>query len=1779
VILIAINVAGLIWIQHTATSHTGGRVHVLSAWPIRNVDSTDRFTLVFDEILADSSQVGHMLIHSPFVVEPHTDGHWIWSAPNRLEYRLDKPLAPGKIYHIGPVIDFEEQTGRILVGDSKFCFKTRPLRLMTCELDSSDRTHVNLSLSFNQPVLPTDLLVHTTVIGVEDSSHLDPVCLTREPSANLVLRVDRPLSEELEIVLDGSLSGADGELPLGSSVTQKLKLISSFSLERAEASRSTFEDTVRVTLDFTRVLDRNQPTPKIVLNPSVEGIQTQFYWDELRLRGAFKCGQSYSATVGANLLAEDGTRLGEDKTISFEIPDRRPGVKFPLDYGILNPHGNLTLDVEVVNIMGLELGVSRVLPNNIVAHLRGEGPHPTSRDVVNRSIPLHLHRNTLKTMALDLRELLGRPFGVYRISADASDHTWTNDSAIVTVTDLAITSKRERSGLLVWVTSLSTAMPVPAVTVNAISYNNQILASAVTDADGIARLIVPDNDPDGPPWVILAQLGEDLCFLRTDRRPEVIDGVDQSGRDTPDTYDVMLFTERGVYRPGDTIHLTGIIRDVFGSIPPSFPLAINIYRPDGKNVATLTVKAKATGQGVFQVDYPTREDGQLGRYRFNVGLPGLKDPLGEVTALVEAFVPIRMELKAEPTSVRFGPGMKPTISIETRYLFGKPAAGLPIVVTGYYRQAQHESKRLPDFSFGDPRETRRLPIPRIQKLLDENGRIELELDPPKSKYTGLWRGELQVTVTEPGSRSVSKNLTILMDTSDRYVGLRCPTGRLVRTDLPVQIEWTQLTGDDEEAKPGPVEFKVDRVEYDSTIQRVNGRYVWKSTEHLNPVLKPTTLNGSIPAVTGVMEIICPQGGLYRVTATDQISGCRTVFEFHAAAGETEAQLLAMNRPEQLEIVLDKASYKPGSIAKALIRSPLSGMLLLTLETDRVIHKEVLKLEGNSMTAEFPVPVDFRGGAFATGTVVRAIDPAMDKWLPHRAVGMARLVADHQNHELALTIDAPEQVRPGGTISVSVQTEPSIDATRPCVVLLWAVDEGILLTTQYEARDPIDYFLAHRAAVVETTDIYSDLLPDHNRPTSMERIGADEDIDRAGQIRRSPVPVRHREAAVVWQTAMPVGADGGLTVDMAMPQITGRMRILAIAIDHDSYGCAEKKVMLTAPLMVESSWPRFVGPGDEFRVPVKMFNATGFPIEVALTWDTEGPVTVESEFDSGNISVPSSEPVTVWLIAKGDAMGPVSVRMMAIVVTSSQGALAAACRATFPIRPISPLASRSSISRIKADELLTIAPPTEFLPGMSHTKICISALPKVKLLSAVESLLDYPYGCVEQTTSRLYALLHAGDILSSESPVDVRSGRVAGMIEAGITRLWSMQTRNGGIGYWPGDRHADAWGSAYAASFLLEARRAGYKIDQRFNKNLIEYLRTSLNNGGDGLDANKRALICHVLAAFNQPQQGWMARLGERLDILDMAGRAHLAAAWYLTGRRDRALGSLPSGIVNIDITKKSRSGIMSQVRQEAVLLNTLLDIAPQHVWIPILVRRLEAARVNGTWSNTLATATAIAALARYEGAVQQDSQFTGAVRMNDTEVLAFDQNAPATYSVVSLSEPIQITTSGTGDVYISVRHEGLLLDAHSTAYDQQIKVRRVWSDSESQPINPGESLLRVGDLVHVEVTISTTNLDPEEIVENVAIVDALPGGMEVENPRLAVSYRGNDSSQCTPDRVEFRDDRVIIFTSVGKIPTTYRYALRVVTAGKFAVPPIQASCMYDSLIASIHGSGHVEIDP
>ncbi|NQT53722.1 alpha-2-macroglobulin family protein [bacterium] len=1226
------------------------------------------------------------------------------------------------------------------------------------------------------------------------------------------------------------------------------------------------------------------------------------------------------------------------------------------------------------------------------------------------------------------------------------------------------------------------------------------------------------------------------------------------------------------------MHLRAIVRGPGMKAPEPFPVQIRIERPDGRRFKTFTTTLSRWGTA--EVDVPLPEWARLGRYRAEVHLPQGKERLGTEVFRVEEFMPDRMKVEATADERRYGPGDTLQVTVKARHLFGAPAAGRKVSVRCVLQSADFELDDAKNFRFADSgKEFEPITEDLGHAMLDGDGKatfafhVPTKLAPPSGLFA-----RFVATVHEVGGRAVSTSLVRDVDAYPHYIGIARERDGAVE---PRKSERFLVKAVRPDGSPAPVaqplEATLYRVVWNTILRRDrNGRYRYLSEREERPAGEATV---AVQNGAGTVAFTPPAAGLYRLRVAEQATGVSADLTFHCSG--TGYVPWAREKPERLELVPDKKSYAPGETARVLIKAPFAGQALVTIEGDRVHLARTVTLEKNTGEFTFTMQAAYGPNVYCTAAVVRRVRPGA-KWAPHRAFGSVPIVLDSAPQRLTVEVGSPKETRPGGPLRVAVKVRDAAGNGTPAEITLAAVDEGICQLIRFETPDPWSFFYGKRGLDVRSADVYALLMPE----VAKRKVGGQAAPGGGGpgedeRRRLNPIRAERVKTIALWQGAVETGPDGTAEVVLDVPHFNGQLRLMAVATGTSHFGSAEQPVVVKQPLLIRTTFPRFLSPGDDFSVPVAVFNNTKQSGDVKLT--ITGSDGVEfSPNGKQSVRVAAGKEGTVVFNVHASAVPGV----MKLQVSAVLGDETATEDVEIAVRPPATLRFASGSGAVPAGQTAHFDVPGGWVEGTAKYSLTFTSLPGIKLGNSLRYVLHYPYGCVEQTTSSAMPLLYLGDVAALAEPDVFGGDSIEPYVQAGIDRVLSMQVHTGGFGYWPGDYTTYPWGSAYATHFLVEARKAGYAVYKDNLDAALAYLDTYLKEEEDDKHTLPvKAYACMVLALGGRPNRSWAQRLFEDRSALPPYSRCHLAAALALTkqpGLAKTLIGSVPVP----DGTGPADTGglLHSSTRETAILLSVFADVAPDHPNIPELLRRLEKAMDNGRWRSTQENAFALMALGKYlRHKNEKDVDFLAEASVDGKHLTRFTQNDRVRLAPENLGgRTVNVKVTGKGTLYYYWTAEGVPTSGKMPEFDNGLTIRRTLRSRDGRELNAAA-------IPHGEVVVIDLAVRANHTVENVAISDLLPAGFEIENPRLATAETvrtdgdGKDKKPMrknllSPDRVEMRDDRLLLFTTVGSSKTYhYRYVVRAVTQGTFALPPVSASCMYDPGIASAHGAGHIQV--
>jgi hypothetical protein len=962
----------------------------------------------------------------------------------------------------------------------------------------------------------------------------------------------------------------------------------------------------------------------------------------------------------------------------------------------------------------------------------------------------------------------------------------------VLVSDLGLMAKAgEDDTLIVFVTDIRTTDTVGGAEVTLLDYQQQTLASGRTDRDGIVRLPV-----ERPAFLATVRHGGQTGYLRLDGGSALpIAHFDVAGTRSPKGLKGFLYGERGIWRPGDTMHLTFILHDPGRKIAADHPVRFDFLDPRGQLVRTVTRTQSTDGFYAFEV--ATAPDAPTGSYTARVSVGGATF---DKTLKVETVMPNRLKIAMDFGTDQLRAGSRIGGVLTSAWLHGAPARSLKADVELALSPARTSFAGLPEYVFDDP--TRRFDTER-QKIfegsLDETGHARVDAAvSAEALAPGKLRADFTTRVFEPGGAFSIDRFSIPYSPYARYVGIRTPKGDRTRgmllTDTKHRVDVALVDPDGAPAGDGEVEVKLYKVDW---------RWWWEKGEEdlaaWADASVHTPLSSAVVKVTNgkgawEIEVKYPDWGRYLVTAADKGGGHRTgkvvYIDWPGWAGRGQKE--TGGGASVLAFAPDKAEYAPGETVTLTIPTPQKGRGLVSLESgSRVLRTEWIEARGQETRFTFTATAEMAPNVYAHVTLLQPHAQTAND-LPIRLYGIAPVRVVSPRTRLQPVLEVPEVMAPEATSTVTVR-----EATgRPMAYTLAVVDEGLLGLTRFQTPNPWDHFYAREALAVRTWDLYDDVLGAYG--AAMERmlaIGGDEAGAAAPGRRANRFPPVVRFLGPFRLRAKATG-----THRVELPQYVGAVRVMVVAGKDGAFGAAEKSAFVRRPLMLLATLPRVLGPEESVALPVSVFALEPKVKDVAVSVATSGPLEVAAERKK-----------TLTFAAVGDEVVEFGLRtkpglgVATATVTATSGTEKAVQRIELDVRSSTARVVDVVGGQVKPGEAWTPAIALPGLAGTNEATLEVSRVPPIDLGRRLEYLIGYPHGCVEQTVSAAFPQLYLGKLLELTPE---KKARVETNVKAALERLRRFQATDGGFGYWPGDNDSADWATNYAGHFAVEAQKAG-----------------------------------------------------------------------------------------------------------------------------------------------------------------------------------------------------------------------------------------------------------------------------------------------------------------------------------------------------------------------------------
>lgn len=1381
------------------------------------------------------------------------------------------------------------------------------------------------------------------------------------------------------------------------------------------------------------------------------------------------------------------------------------------------------------------------------------------------------------------------------------------DRRFILITDLGLIMKEAANGTrVIYVQSFSRRGPVEGVEIAVLSQNGTVLKNATTNGIGKAELpSLRGLQREKAPVALVAKNGDDLAFIpwaKSERHLNTsrfdVGGVSYSQKLA---LEASLFTERGIYRPGESMHVGGIVRqrDWSGDLT-GLPLELVVVNAK-QDVAGRYPLNLAAG-GVFSQTIPTAETAPTGPWRVYLERPRPADArsrqsstyLGGTIVRVEEFQPDRLKMKAkfQPAA---GDGWRSpdnlAVAVQLDTLFGIPAAERRVAAKLHLAPTTPRFAKWPGWRFGLSGENRfdSKEILLADGQTDEHGQATLPLN-LEAHTAPMLRARVELEGFEAdGGRGVRTELSTLVSRQSYLIGHKADRhlGYLDGRD-PISVDIVAIGPDSKPVAVADLTRVLVQTKHISVLTKQrNGNLGYESQPRDETV---ETVAVALPAATEKLALPLDRPGRFR-------------YEFRNAAGQTLCSIpffvagkgdaaKNLERSGELEIKFPDKKWLPGEELEFSLTTPFTGTGLITVERDTVLEQVWFKCDSKSSVQKIRLPDKLEGGAYLHVVMARALD-SPDVFLNPLASGIMPIPAARGQREMVVTLDSPDRARPGERLTIGYT------APKEGQMVIWAVDEGIHLVSNYQAPDPLAKLLPTAALEVETYQLMDVLLPEFTLLRKALAIGGDGGEGASIpvlQLGLNPFKRRRDAPVVYWSGFVPCGPERREVFYELPEYFAGRLKIMAVAVAPDSIGVGQGQSIVKGDFVLTATTPLFVVPGDEFTASVTVANQLEGAVitdQVTVKVDPQGGVEIIEAAPEAQ-TIPVGKEVTLSYRCRATAqLGNAELKFTAASGTSRQES-----RSSFSVRPGVARAAKVQSGWFRNGSH-DVAVDHPLFQQFAERRAIVSTTPLGLAHGLSAYLKEYPHGCTEQITSRAFPWL----VLKDDANFGVDQAEAAKAIANTMNQLARRQGRNGGFGYWS-TNSVDGFDylTVYVGHFLTECKSNGLHVPARLYQSTLRRLRfmadakltiPSTHKGRTYYwrtrwEAEMRAAAIYLLTRNEEVTTNYALKLQDFLDAKVPKAMWHrdstaawLAATWRLLKKEKTATSLIQAHrkALKAPLPKKWEYGsyyYTSKLTREATAFTILCRHFPEiakkltYEEMKPLTQMIEQADFH-----TLSAAWSVQALKAYSDLAASNGVKAGIASVQGQDLKVLAEPAMGQLQVVVPEGMTRFffaenAPEGLGAWYQTIE-KGFAKNLPEQASATHIEVLRELVDAAGQPVTQG----KLGETLFAKLTLR--NLTKTDM-PNLAITEMLPGGFEFAPPGEPHSLRPGLATRQGTDYIDVREDRALIYLGLrSEGSLSLQYALRPTCAGTFVIPPPYAEDMYEAKVRANGAAGKIII--
>lgn len=1338
----------------------------------------------------------------------------------------------------------------------------------------------------------------------------------------------------------------------------------------------------------------------------------------------------------------------------------------------------------------------------------------------------------------------------------------------ILASNIGITAKHgNNNDLIVALTSILTTEPLSGIELVVMDYQQQIIAKGTSGADGFATIEIKKK-----PYLLIAKKGNERGYLKLDDGSSLsLSRFDVSGEEIKNGIKGFIFGERGVWRPGDSMYINCIIEDKTGNLPPDHPVEFSLFTPQGQLYRHAVQSNASDGFYVFKT--ATDASAPTGNWNAKIKVGGA---VFEKRIKVETVMPNRLKINLDfGQDAVLGINSSNTGSLKAAWLFGTPGKNLKAKIDASVRSGKTSFAKFAGYDFDDPTAKYTTQTKTVfDGTLDEQGNATVKPDFEIGEGApGILTANVAVKVFEPGGSFSIDNMTVPYSPFQSYAGIKMPEGEkpfnylLAGKEQMVQIVDVDSKGN-LNANTNEVEVQFFRIQWRWWWDEGSDNLSNFTQNEYNKLIKKETVRLTNGRGQWSFKTASSEWGRYLVLVKDLKSGHTTgdVFYVDEPGWQSRSGNDDQSAASMLSFTSNKEKYNVGDEISLSIPSSKGGRMLVSLESGSKVIKSFWQETSQGQTqVKFKAEAGMAPNIYATVSLLQPHAQTIND-LPIRMYGSIPLFIEDKNTILKPILTIPSTIRPEQQVSLTVSEGQGKEMTY-CIAV---VDEGLLDLTRFKTPDPHAAFYAREALGVKSFDMFDYVIGAWGG--DIERIltiGGDADAGPGKQ-----KTANRFKPVVKYLGPFHLKSGEKQTQTFTLPAYIGSVKAMVVAAHKGSYGFTEKAITVKKPLMVLTTLPRVLSPGEIIKLPITVFATENSIKNVNVSLQS-------NEF----FEVAGSPTQTISFNEAGDQLAYFDVKIKNAVgigkvkVAVSSGSEKASDEVEIDVRNPNPVITNVQQITLAPGQQWNITASPIGIPAYSTSVLEVSSIPSMNLQKRLSYLIEYPYGCVEQTTSSVFPQLVLGQLTELS---DYQKAAIDKNVKAGLARLQQFQRADGGFSYWPGGNESDDWGSSYAGHFLLEAINNGYYVSDYMIQQWKSYQKGKANSwvpnttnfyGGDLAQAYR----LYTLALAKSAELGAMNRLKE-FKYLSSEAKWRLAAAYKLAGQDNTAL-DLISGL-SIDFPARTSAGFTygSQLRDQAMVLETLTLMGKREKAAQLLAT--VAARLSEDyWCSTQTTAYSLIAIAKYCGKNASGSKIIASTNIAgvkaDINSNSYLRQIPVGFK--NGNTAVLFTNKGNNTLYLKLvtRGKPLTGDSSKPVNNPAILAMNVaYISQDGTPVDV--SKLSQGTDFIAKVTIKNTG--KRGSYTQMALSQIFASGWEILNARLSDTEGESKFKSSWMTYQDIRDDRVYTYFNINENETlTYYVQLNATYPGRYFLAPTLCQAMYDNTITASTAGRWIEV--